>query len=331
MGETLQDLNARRSGAYRKDRGAENFFEAMNDALLEREAAFYRDDPIEHPFLFIFGAPRSGTTLMSQVAAYCLDAGYVNNLVARFWKAPIHGIRLSKSTLGAADRTTFQSDYARTAGVADIHEFGYFWGQLFRKGSMEEIVRSPEIETGLDWARIRRVLASILREFGKPWVAKNIYGAYHLGRLQAVLENVVYIYIERDPLDTAVSILQARRKYYDDLRTWWSYVPLEYPLLKDRDPMAQIAGQVYYLNRYYERETAALPAGSVVRVHYDELCADPAAVLGRIQAACRDHCGCDLRIATAPPAAFPRRTHDARADEKARFAGLFTALQESHD
>ena len=39
-------------------------------------------------------------------------------------------------------------------------------------------------------------------------------------------------YVERDPLDAAVSILDARRKHYDDPRAWWSYVPLEYDQLR---------------------------------------------------------------------------------------------------
>ena len=39
----------------------------------------YRDVGIDHPFVFVLGLPRSGTTLTSQLLAYCLDAGYVNN------------------------------------------------------------------------------------------------------------------------------------------------------------------------------------------------------------------------------------------------------------
>ena len=75
---------------------------------------------------------------------------------------------------------------------------------------------------------MRSVLARIQQEFDKPMVFKNIFGSYHLSKLKEILESVVYVYIERDPLDSAISILQARQKYYSDLNTWWSYSPIEY-------------------------------------------------------------------------------------------------------
>ena len=83
--------------------------------------------------------------------------------------------------------------------------------------------------------------------------------------------------IERDPLDACVSILDARRKYYSDPAAWWSYVPVEYPLLKDLDPWEQVAGQVHYLGAYYGRELAAVGADASIR------CQLP----GAVQRSCR--------------------------------------------
>jgi hypothetical protein len=60
--------------------------------------------------VFVLGVPRSGTTLTSQLLAYCLDAGYVNNAAARFWLAPVHGIRLARLIAGDRGERSFRSD-----------------------------------------------------------------------------------------------------------------------------------------------------------------------------------------------------------------------------
>jgi hypothetical protein len=250
------------------------------------------------------------------VLAYSLDAGYVNNFAARFWLAPVHGLRLSSLIAGDADPVSFESDYARTRSLLDIHEFGYFWRHWLQKHTFEDVVQAREREDEIDWPGLRLTLANVQHELGKPLVAKNMLGAYHMPKLREVLERVVWVYVERDLLDVCVSILDARRKYYDDPRTWWSYVPVEYPLLRDLDEWEQIAGQAHYLRRYLERELEAVGEDAVVRVTYEQLVSEPARVLEQVAA--RAGAG----IAQPPPKSFPFRSHEGRDEDKQRFAGL---------
>jgi len=312
----FEDLYTERRGSYAKDPGGEEFLERLNEYLRPRELELYRDREIEHAFVFVVGLPRSGTTLLTQVLARCLDAGYVNNFAARFWLAPVHGLRLSRLIAGDAEPVSFESDYARTRSLLDIHEFGYFWRHWLKKASFDDVVHAREREEEIDWAGLRLTLANVQHEFGKPLVAKNMLGAYHMPKLREVLGRVVYVYVERDLLDVCVSILDARRKYYDDPRQWWSYVPVEYPLLKDQDEWDQVAGQVHYLRRYLERELDAVGEDAVVRVTYEQLVREPANVLDAVAA--RAGAG----IAQEPPESFPFRSHEDRAGERERFAGL---------
>ncbi len=119
--------NRSRVEKYRKDVGEERFLESFNDFLGSREKEFMKQDGPGYPNIFIFGAPRSGTTLLSQVLALCLDIGYIDNLIARFWKAPLQGIRLSKILLQDLRRTDFSSVHGVTIDLTEPHEFGYFW------------------------------------------------------------------------------------------------------------------------------------------------------------------------------------------------------------
>lgn len=325
--ERFEELYARRQGPYAKDPADEEFLAELNDYLAPRELELYEDRDAEHPFVFVLGLPRSGTTLLSQLLAYCLDAGYVDNFAARFWRAPVHGIRLSRLIGAGAEPPSFESDYARTRSLRDIHEFGYFWRLWLRKESFDDVVHAREREDAIDWAGLRRTLANVQAEFGKPFVAKNMLGAYHMPRLREVLGQVVYVLIERDPLDVAVSILDARRKYYSDPRAWWSYVPPEYPLLRDRDPWEQIAGQVHYLARFYERALAEVGHDAVVTVTYESLTADPSGVLAAVSERAARAYGRPLAVRQHPPERFPFRRHDGRDEEKERFAALLARLR----
>jgi LPS sulfotransferase NodH len=324
--ERFEELNERRRGAYAKDASDEAFLADLNRDLEPRELALYEDYPIEHPFVFVVGLPRSGTTLLSQVLAYCLDAGYVNNVAARFWLAPVHGIRLARVIAGSEPPPAFESDYARTPSLLGIHEFGYFWRRWLEKHTFEDVARAAEAEDELDWAGLRRTLANVQHELGKPFVAKNMLGAYHIPRLRWELGPVVWVWIERDPLDAAVSILDARRRYFEDPSTWWSYVPIEYPELKDLDHWRQIAGQVHYLTRLYERAFAELGPDAGVRVTYEQLARDPGSVLEAVAERARAAYGAELRVRQAPPASFAFRRHDDRAEDKARFERLLADL-----
>jgi hypothetical protein len=157
-------------------------------------------------------------------------------------------------------------------------------------------------------------------------VAKNTLGAYHMPKLRDALGPVVYVYIDRDPLDVSVSILEARRKYYSDLNTWWSYVPVEYPLLEGRDYWEQIAGQVHYLTRFYEHALAEVGSSAVVKVGYEQLCRNPRSVLDDVATRVASSYGYELAIPNPPPESFPFREHADRP-EKETFERLLAAFR----
>jgi hypothetical protein len=330
MTSSFEELSRERRGPYAKDEDDERFLERLNEDLQARELALYRDVGIEHPLVFVLGVPRSGTTLTSQLLAYCLDAGYVNNAAARFWLAPVHGIRLARLIAGERGERSFRSDYARTDGLLDIHEFGYFWRHWLLKRTFDDVVHAHEREGEIDWQGLRRTVANVQHELGKPFVAKNVLAAHHVARMTDALGPVVWVLVERDPLDACVSILDARRRYYPDPRTWWSYVPPEYPRLKDLDEWDQIAGQVHYLTKLYERQLAAVDAACVVRLSYDAMCADPGTALEAVRASAAGAYGHDIGLREPPPESFPVRRHDDRSGEKERFGRALEALEEQN-
>ncbi len=327
---SLTSFYQKRKGDYQKNAAEEDFFLKMNRTLRTVEVAQYGDFDIEHPLIFIFGAPRSGTTLISQLLAHSLDCGFINNLSARFWLAPLHGIRLSQSVFGNQKKTAFQSDYARTQELTDIHEFGYFWRHWLKKETLDDVVFAKEREGDIDWAGLKKVLANMQRVVGKAMVFKNIFGAYHLQKMRETLGKALYIYIERDPLDAAISILDARKKYYGDPSVWWSYAPVEYDLIKNWDYWRQIAAQVYFLQRDYKREIQKSCEAISLKITYEAVTREPKAILTQLQSLCRENYDCELQIYQPPPENFPFRTYRNRDAEKRGFAEAFRQLEQDY-
>jgi LPS sulfotransferase NodH len=319
MGATLKDLSKKRKPEYSKDEEVESFLVKMNKTLGQEEKALYKESTIKYPFIFVFGLPRSGTTLMSQFLAAHLDVGYINNLMARFWLAPVYGIKLSKAIFGSSKASDFRSDYARTSNILDIHEFGYFWRYWLKKDSLSDITQVAEREKNIDWNGLKKVLANIQKEFDRPLLFKNVFGSYHTQKMFNTLGKVLYVYIKRDLLDTAVSILQARKKYYSDLNTWWSYAPVEYNKIKDLDYWKQIAGQIYYLKRYYQKQIDEAIRPFIIEVDYQELCYNPLKVLENIKSRCLDLYKLKINIMATPPEQFVYRTHTDSDYEKEKF------------
>jgi len=319
MNQNFKDLNQYRKDSYKKDEQNENFLEEFNRHLLSKEINEYQDHPVRYPFLFVIGLPRSGTTLLTQLIAHTFDISYINNLAARFFLAPLHGIKFSHTVLGEERVSDFQSDYARTHNLNDIHEFGYFWRYWLNKHTFEDIVHAKKLEPEINWNGLKKVLTTLQNETQKPFVFKNIYGSYHMEKFVEMLQKVVFIFIERDELDTAVSILNARKKYNTDLNVWWSYQPPEYHQIKDLDYWSQIAGQIHYLKKFYLEEMGKLPEKNRMHLSYREMCENPARVIQRIRDVCKMHGDYDLPPVHNPPDEFPYRSYNNAETEKRIF------------
>ena len=293
----------------------DTFLGALNDHLVSFDVLMRFGRPLKHPFVFVVGAPRSGTTLLTQAIAHCFDAGYICNLAARFWRAPVTGIRLAKAILGEGS-PGWDSCIGKTtgAGPRGIHEFGYFWRELFGLEAIDDVADPQQRAETIDWLQVYIVLASIQHELGGvPVVMKGIYPAYFAGQMQSTLgDNLVWVNIERDPLDNCISILEARQAKFGDAGAWLGWYPPE-PILGQvkqiADPYKQIVVQVSYFRRVY-RELATLT------VSLEDLCVSTRHVLAQVGEAC----GLEV-VAQPPQGALSFRDYQGErwAKERARF------------
>lgn len=313
-----EDLVARenraRTDAYRKDEYLERALLEINEALAPHEPEV--GDVAPRPHLFVFGLPRSGTTLLHQVLAWSLDVGYVSNVMARFWLAPYAGAVVSRATLGDARDGSFVSDYGKSFGPAGGHEFAYFWQHWLDIRDVGDLLDFGGGDRA-DWSGAAVAVRRIGAAFGKPLLFKTNYAAQFLPRFAQTFPMPLFVHVRRDPIQVALSILAARQSYYGTSRTWWATYPPDYERLAGLAPPEQIAGQVTGLQAAYAAQIAAAPAGLTVEVDYEELCANPTAAVEVVRRRCLEAHGEAPERLHSPPESFERApTRTASNDEE---------------
>jgi LPS sulfotransferase NodH len=307
------------STSYAKDPDDESFLQHLNEALRPHEIERYRDLDEQYPTLHVVGAPRSGTTLLTQLVASRFAIGNISNLAAAFWQAPVHGVRLSKKLLGWGNPSKLASDYGRTPDIWEPHEFGYFWSEALGYRELSEPT-DPSADP-VDWSRLRRVLVNMTAAAGAPIVFKSFMLGFYTAEVQAVLPRTCFVLIHRDPVENALSILRMRRTYSGDENAWTSVKPREYPQLVGDSAVAQAAAQALLVERSYRRAFARVGGRNCLVLSYEAVCEDPRAALDSVAALLEGAGGCPPVVSGAVRSLAARPISDV-SDRAAIVAAL---------
>jgi len=263
---------------YRKDPQEERFLEEFNEYLQQLEIKYISNlQELQLPVVFILGSPRSGTTLLTQLLAVSGFFCYVDNFVARFWRAPYVGMYLERLLkLKEAYKSTghtFSSDYGRTYGILDPHEFSYFWNYWLKPQEQTHVMPIDKLQQ-LDIDSLKKEVNAMMHIELKPIFFKNKILFVNPALLYHIFPNSYFVIIKRDILSNAVSILRARRQYYGDENCWFSTKPSRYLELKKLSVEEQIVGQI--VNIYSDiKEQIQHFKNRVLIISYEELCASP--------------------------------------------------------
>lgn len=266
--------------AFAKSKEFEQYLSLMNNTLWQAQESLLTDLPEVYPTVHIVGAPRSGTTLVSQMLSSFLDVGYINNLIAAFWKAPLFGIQLSKKLLGTDYHSDFSSVYGRTSGILEPHEFGYFWNYNLKYPDFQQ---RTEQQLDIDWKQLSGLLKNMTDAFGKPILFKSFLLGFHATQMYHQLPKTCYIYVKRDFLENAFSILKLRQNMLGDDTKWASIRPKQYEWLQHENKFVQIAGQILFLEHEYLTELAHVPDTNVMYWSYRDVCDNPNVFVSKTQ------------------------------------------------
>jgi hypothetical protein len=276
-----------RTKNFARNSELEFLLKSLNNDLWIAEEKILHETPadFEKPVVLIFGPLRSGTTLFLQWLANSGLVAYPTNLLSRFYNAPVLGAKIQllltdprynfRDELGEFPQTTaYESENGKTRGVLAPNEFWYFW-KRFLADPERELWTDAELKKTMDVPTMKAELSGLTKVFQKPFAAKAMLFNYNIPFLDSVLENAVFIQIKRDPVANVASALDARKKQYGNIDTWYSFTVPEYNRLIQLDPVAQCAGQIVSMNNAVTQGLELVDPARKMIVQYENFCKEP--------------------------------------------------------
>lgn len=273
--------NNQRTGFYKKDMSLENALNDINDLI--DPLAIDRLSIPKKPIILIMGCARSGSTLLMQYLSSLEAFSYPSNLIARFYKNPYLGIRIQQALLefdplnqlefNNIDNSIFQSNLGKTTGALAPSEFWYFWREYFKFSKYNHL--NLEETSSVDSESFLKKLSSFEILTSKPLAMKGMMLNWNIPYLHSIYRKFVFINLKRDIVSNSQSLLSARKKFYGNTDKWYSFKPLEFEELIDKNPIGQVVGQVYYTQKAIEHGLKNIPNANKIDITYEDFCRNP--------------------------------------------------------
>lgn len=230
----------------------------------------YSSFPLKHQPVFIIGAPRTGSTILYQTLTNQLDVLYIDNIVCKFYKNFFFGFCLSDKLFKQKAHNCFRSDHGDTSkcGLNAPSECGSFWYKWLPTG--KHFIDYDDITENMV-NNIRDEIIAVVNYFDKPVVFKNLNAGQRLRLIQKCFPEAKFIFIKREPLFTAQSILKAKRKLQIDDDEFWSVMPSNVEELEKLNSYEQIVKQIYYLEKQITQDSKLFDQKNGLIINYKEL------------------------------------------------------------
>ncbi len=260
------------------------FLNDLNQHLIEFDRKLLRNSLTEqYPNVFLFGLPRSGTTMLSQVLYNNLNISTFNNLAARFWDAPLVGLHFSNTVLKKDKKDNYTSNFGSTMDMNSPHEFSYFWRKHLLVDELLESLDVAKVGNSINWQRLFKYLINFNHINRSPFVYKTMeYTGLYIDYFLKYFSKSYFIYIQRDYLSVAKSIYSAWVLNTTGKNDWWGSAPLEYRKLMGLPLVDKVVGQMYYLDKMYKIALNKIPDNRLIKVQYTDLCQHPNDLLMKI-------------------------------------------------
>lgn len=228
----------------------------------------YNRGSIQNQPIFIIGAPRSGSTVLYQMITNTYDVTYINNLTCALNKNILFGLWLSKIFFKNRPHNCFRSDFGDSKGLHSPSECGNFWYRWLP--THKHFIDHYEIKKS--WIKnIDKEVTKVLNYFNKPFLFKNLSIGQRLRLIIKIFPKTQFIFVRRNPLFTAQSIILAKRKLKIPDNHFWSIMPRNVKSLKKLPWPEQIVKQIFFLEKQIANDLKFFPRENIFQVNFDEL------------------------------------------------------------
>lgn len=300
----MQNKKSERVSVFSKNENLENLLQELslllengNAQLLERES----DE--RYTKVFVVGALRSGTTLITQWLAHSGLVAYPTNLLSRFYGAPLVGAKIQQlltdsrynfrnEILDFNSEIFFSSENGKTKGALAPNEFWYFWRRFLPFDDVDYLPPEELRQKG-NMIGLRDELNALANIFERPFAMKAMIMNQNIPELAENFNKSLFIWIRRDPAFNIQSALEARKRQYGDINAWYSFKIKEYSGLKKLPALESVAGQIAAINQSVEDGLSRLPESQKLIVSYEDFCQAPEVFFNKVVAKMREQDGID--------------------------------------
>jgi hypothetical protein len=172
----------------------------------------------------------------------------VDNLVCRFSKNLFFGFWLSDKIFKQKAHNNYQADHGSTLkyGLHAPSECGGFWYRWLPTD--HHFIDFDEITDEMV-EQIRLEISAVINHWDKPLIFGNNNAGLRLRLISKCFPDAKIVFIDREPLSVACSLLQARKKFFGNYNSWWSILPPNYKELKKMPYYSQVVKQHYFINK----------------------------------------------------------------------------------
>lgn len=261
----------------------------MSSPVMDRSPPDQRvDRPASARRAFIVGPARSGTSLLYKTLCLHPDVAYISNWVARYPALPTAAVLNKIAKAFPELRRT-----AWFAGGGNAYVYGT--GRSLVRRSFptpvegEPVYARAGVESPGGVASRRVAPATALPEAfrtiarfggGSVFVSKRIANNVRIPLLADVFPSARFVFLVRDGRAVAASL--SRVDWWPDSYVWWYGNTPRAWADEGRDPWEICARNWVEELREIERGLEVVPGASVLRIRYEDLVAEPLAVLRRV-------------------------------------------------
>jgi Sulfotransferase family len=247
------------------------------DMLLQifEQRLYHNANKPHMPLIFVCGAPRTGTTFVTQVLINNLPVGFFNNLTAVFPRSPITASRLFGRFL-VRRILTYDSYYGKSLHFSGPNDALYIWDRWF--GTDRAII--PASLGAVNQEEMIRFLGAYEQFLQKPIINKNNNLNTYASVVANIFENAYFICMTRDPLYLAQSLLKARMDIHGDVHVPYG-IDSPYHTHPD-DYIESLCEQVLFHEQAAKEQQQLVGEGRFWIVQYEEFCCHPEALIQRV-------------------------------------------------
>lgn len=268
-------------------------------ALLKRGASYLerllmklgpRDN--RFPPLFIVGAPRCGTTVVSLHLVNTFEFSYFPNVSKQNPQCPLIAAALASLIWDYIPTT--ESSY----GIVDGPMAPSDGWQIFHRWFPRYDHSEPGNTESLD--DLRRMVAFLEILMGGPFLNKNNNNSTRIRELNQLFPRSLFIHVRRNLRDAIASLIRARKDHDVPPNGWWSVAPPQCHDTAPADTVKRSVLQVCEVDDYIRSSLQEIPESRFAEVHYESFCEHPSRIEGWVEKTYKDY-GVELARCTDTP------------------------------